>query len=490
MSNLADLKQSINNRLSSISKSANNLTATQGVSVPPPAIDEYTWTAPTALTFPGVTDNYISTPHNLLLRDLFGRSGDGWTLADTGQRWRTNVSTNKSVSNVGIIIMDSDVGVAQQNTIIVDAQTTEFDANFQCRIDQVPTGSALSIRVAVRTQSNGFTGLGDGYLMGIIWGTDGTISVNAGRWVSPTLSEIIPDTAILEDADADIWFNVRVRVVGFNFKIKVWKDGDPEPNEWSAEGDDLDLDNGFSSGYFGFDCVKEDTNTNEDLEIQFDNLVIRHADQIPEDALLNNITVAVLCRLRPYESQGIGTSPGIASVHGTLIGGDWAWGIYTSSEADEINVIFYPIGSGSFSTSFSNPPREEWQWFAMTFEGAAGNVRKIFSSPPTQIPDWTEKASSGSAGTPVALRPSIADLTLGRRLDAYSNVDIAHILVMPTVGDSGTPGDFSEAIYEWIATDHWRAEEAGENYIDDYNNGWTKHGDDNEWFFGPSIENG
>lgn len=68
---------------------------------------------------------------------------------------------------------------------------------------------------------------------------------------------------------ANTWFNIKARVYNGEVGMKVWKDGDTEPSIWQLHTQNTSRP---SSGSLGFTAVRQATNSNTNLTVQFDDL--------------------------------------------------------------------------------------------------------------------------------------------------------------------------------------------------------------------------
>ncbi|WP_086809799.1 hypothetical protein [Streptomyces reticuliscabiei] len=88
---------------------------------------------------------------------------------------------------------------------------------------------------------------------------------------------------------------VRVRCNGPELALRVWADGDPEPDNWHAQA----YDDEFTSGEFGFraSCTADDTTV--PITYSFDDLTV--LPLVPDDGAVR--LVAELSALDPYEDE-------------------------------------------------------------------------------------------------------------------------------------------------------------------------------------------
>ena len=66
--------------------------------------------------------------------------------------------------------------------------------------------------------------------------------------------------------DKDAWYNVKAQVEGNNLRVKIWKEGETEPEDWTFEITDTDLED--SPGYCGFQDYGSHISYFKDLHVE------------------------------------------------------------------------------------------------------------------------------------------------------------------------------------------------------------------------------
>lgn len=88
---------------------------------------------------------------------------------------------------------------------------------------------------------------------------------------------------------ANTWFNIRARIVGTTISMKAWKDGDTEPTIWQKTIIDSSRSN---TGSIGFTTVRQVTNSNTNMTVQFDDLRLASHQTFTVSRSINNVSKA------------------------------------------------------------------------------------------------------------------------------------------------------------------------------------------------------
>lgn len=178
---------------------------------------------------------------DLELADTFDRTiTGGWGTADTGQTW-TGDSTGVSVSGgagrhvVAALGADGD----RSSTLTIDAQ--DVDVTVAVSLSDAPQGwigGAAYAAISVRQQDpeNRLTAnigfrVDTGYRGGIRISTHINATLDGA---ARTLAPIAMAQGLAYQTGQ--WLRARVQAVGPEVRVRVWLDGDPEPDHWHSQG--------------------------------------------------------------------------------------------------------------------------------------------------------------------------------------------------------------------------------------------------------------
>ena len=179
-----------------------------------------------------------------------GEQPSSWT-----RRWATSsqflIESDATASN-GIAAKFEPTNTSNTHRIVtwddVDSDPDRDNVEIVCRFSS-PVESNTERRC--RLLSRGSNPLSDrtGYVIGPA--ATASTSLRIVKYVSPDFSGIAESG--WDGVGQDEWWLVRTRVSGNNLRLRVWKDGDPEPSAWDLEATDSDITDPGWVGVFIFD---------------------------------------------------------------------------------------------------------------------------------------------------------------------------------------------------------------------------------------------
>ncbi|HPU13002.1 MAG TPA: PKD domain-containing protein [Aeromicrobium sp.] len=184
-----------------------------------------------SITKPVVID--VPDPGQEVLRDVFGRTvANGWGNADLGGAWTipSGAAAFSVNGSAGRVSLPAGGG---RDVYLGATVLREADVTFDYTLDKPVTGGGIFLDAIIRRVDANNT-----YRAKVVALADGRVRVDLVRTVSganTTLgSAIVPG---LTYTSGEV-LKVRVQALGLsstNLKIRVYKDGTPEPTAWSME---------------------------------------------------------------------------------------------------------------------------------------------------------------------------------------------------------------------------------------------------------------
>lgn len=163
---------------------------------------------------------------------------NGWGTSDTGQVWATSGGDADDyfvVTGSGFHDVDT---VNQLYFSTIDAQAQNVRTHGRFRVPVVPTGAAITVRVAAR-----FEDTSNYYETNVSFATSGVVQASLTKRVGGTGTVISPTVTLAPTHSAgDIW-NVVIVTLGEQVLGRVWKDETPEPDFWQLVASTLPGDN-------------------------------------------------------------------------------------------------------------------------------------------------------------------------------------------------------------------------------------------------------
>jgi hypothetical protein len=200
----------------------------------------------------GVFDNFARTV-----------AAGGWGTASSGQAWTVaGTAADYSVtSGVGRI---STVTINSLYLARVEAGATDVTVQASVTIPVVPTGNAITARVAGRLAD-----VNNYYEAQVFVGTSGAVTLAITKRVAGTGSTLA-SVALSETHSAGNTWHIKLDVAGSALSAKAWKSA-TEPDDWQVETTDTSLTTGTQVAAL---ARRETGNTNGTVNIDFDNLVV------------------------------------------------------------------------------------------------------------------------------------------------------------------------------------------------------------------------
>lgn len=171
--------------------------------------------------------------------DSFGRTvTDSWGKADTGGSYiLSGTAANFDVTgSVGTISVPANSGQAAYLTSMSALNTS---IRVRVQTDKLAAGSAQTVYLIARRASNG-----NEYHGRLQFGTDGSLSLQADRYVAGTTTPLGTQQVVAGVTQAaNRYFWVQTQVIGANpttIRMKAWADGQAEPSTWLYSTTDTD----------------------------------------------------------------------------------------------------------------------------------------------------------------------------------------------------------------------------------------------------------
>lgn len=200
--------------------------------------------------------------------DEFERTvSNGWGTADYGGTWTTlnGVASDYSVS--GGYGQHTHGSRNVRRTTLLPISAINVDMTFAVVVPELMTGGPAEVFSVMRYQDSS-----NHWLAGIVLNANGTVDGYVARRVGGTLTAIRQATALGVTYTAGVTLRVRTRITYDIIHVRVWRDGTPEPDYWSATVTDSAL-NVF--GQVGLQSKLDSTSTNTlPLVFRFDELSV------------------------------------------------------------------------------------------------------------------------------------------------------------------------------------------------------------------------
>jgi hypothetical protein len=231
----------------------------------------------------------LPDPGVTLLRDTFDRTTtETWGTADTGQTWvRSSGGPEDFWTTPGAGYMKADNVGIHVRTITTASVPADLDVTWAFQLSELPTGAlpgATYCNVGVRHQGGldalyagvsvrAFSGSPDGrcYVSGYLRVQDGgqETALTPVDSIAPGLTYAVGE-----------WVRCRLLAVGPEVKLKVWRDGDPEPPTWLGQAYTTAITTGGPLSFGGLVTADADTTPMPTI-VAVRDLAIR--TPVPED---------------------------------------------------------------------------------------------------------------------------------------------------------------------------------------------------------------
>ena len=231
-----------------------------------------------------------ATPQPVMVDEFEGQVTDGWGVAPTGQTYYDPDDEDTVTYSVDDgaghhALPGTDTAGTQITQEILPA---DMDATWAVSISDAPQGqSGSAVYASLRIASD--PGSGDHYLMGVSIRADSGAVGGVLRVGTDIQLRYDQDTYQLTPVGAPVpglaytpgqWVRVRVQSLGPILRMRVWADGDPEPDVWHSQAWDERL---TADGQVGFRSIitsgAQDTPT--PLVVSFDDLTVRPMVDVP-----------------------------------------------------------------------------------------------------------------------------------------------------------------------------------------------------------------
>ncbi|WP_060880153.1 hypothetical protein [Streptomyces scabiei] len=249
-----------------------------------------------------------------LLADDFGRTEtDGWGTSTSGDEWAiwdpasdSPPTTDFTVSAGAAHLNVAAVGLSNFRYVLTDTlQLSDYDATFTIATDTIPVSSTIESGITVSALLRADADTVQVYLADIILTTNSGLPGNAGLRVALALQRVdslssftyvtpirqIPDLTYTVDTP----LRVRVRCEGPEIRMRIWADGQAEPDHWHLQG----WDETYTSGKFGLRAGVVGTGTPLPAVVSFTDLEVL---PLVEDAGLTRLPGEVV-QWTPHQDE-------------------------------------------------------------------------------------------------------------------------------------------------------------------------------------------
>lgn len=186
--------------------------------------------------------------------DSFGSTLTGtWGNADSGQAWTRvgGFAADYSMSNGSAKHHLNSVNVSRRNVI---GNTANTDVTTRVSVSDMAVGGYISAGVVAR-----YIDVLNYYSFRVHFNTDGSVSAAIQKIFTGSTTYIASDTGSGWTYSPGDMFNVRVQVEDETLRMRVWPEGQPEPNTWLLEVTDSDIS---GEGSVGTRSILSPDNTN------------------------------------------------------------------------------------------------------------------------------------------------------------------------------------------------------------------------------------
>ena len=214
-------------------------------------------------------DIVISGPPAPFAVDAFNRTvTGGWGSADLGGTWvRSGSATNFAVGNgTGTIRMGS--AGAGPSISLPSLVSSDTDLRVRASLDKAPAGGSTFIELKPRMVGS------DSYFVDTKVLVNGTVTVTLARTVNGVDTTLQTKTVTGLTYSPGDQLNIRTQATGTTgttFRVKVWKGGSAEPDDWVASVTDATAAL-QAKGSIGLGAYLSSTATNAPVVVSFSQL--------------------------------------------------------------------------------------------------------------------------------------------------------------------------------------------------------------------------
>lgn len=198
--------------------------------------------------------------------DSFDRTvaAGGWGTADTGQTWTVGAGTASDYSVVGGTT--GRIATSSVNTLYIahlDAGSPDAAPRVRCTVPVVPTGAAITVRVAAR-----MTDTSNYYEAQITIDPLGAVALQIFKRVAGAGSAVSSAVTLPATHSAGNSWWLQLSAIGNTLRARAWKSTEAEPAGWHITATDTSLTTGNRVGVL---VRRESGNTNGTVNVDFDD---------------------------------------------------------------------------------------------------------------------------------------------------------------------------------------------------------------------------
>lgn len=188
--------------------------------------------------------------------DEFGRSvSSGWGTADSGHAWSVPGTASEWNVNGTQGTKGFPSANAAATAVLTDGGGVDVDVTAVVAVPAVATGASLIAGVAAR-----FIDISNRYLLRAEFTTAGTITARILRTLAGVSTDLGSAAVPSSTYTAGQLWACRGQVDGTRLRLKIWKNSDPEPDDWNVTADDDELLSATGVGAY-FQRASSNTNS-------------------------------------------------------------------------------------------------------------------------------------------------------------------------------------------------------------------------------------